>query len=301
MLKSYLTKICATTGLAAFVSLNLPAATFTVSNNQDSGSGSLRQAIANANAGGGGDITFSNVTGVITLATNLPLITASVNILGPGTNNLTISGNNACGIFQVASRTTNTFSNFTIANSYQASQWINVGRAGYQTVDFPGSAISNAGAMTVLSCVISNCIVDGTSTSDHVGGAVYSTGPLLMQNCLLVHCGSSIGDSGTTGGAIYSSGGLTLNNCTLANCSASRCTGEFYAGGPTNILNNCVLTDLNEDYGEGEAGAIWGGQPGAQLLRDLELQRAGWEGGAILGGNITAKSEHAFCRLRRIQ
>ena len=142
--------------------------------------------------------------------------------------------------------------------------------------------------MTVLSCVISNCIVDGTSTSDHVGGAVYSTGPLLMQNCLLVHCGSSIGDSGTTGGAIYSSGGLTLNNCTLANCSASDAPG-IYAGGPTNILNNCVLTDLNEDYGEGEAGAIWGGNLALNscVISNCE---AGWEGGAILGGNITARN-----------
>ena len=115
MLKSHLAKICAMMGLGAFAFSNLSAATFTVSNNQDSGAGSLRQAIADANAGGGGNVTFSNVTGVITLATNLPLITTSVNILGPGTNNLTITGNNSHGIFQInSSNVSNTFSGFTI-------------------------------------------------------------------------------------------------------------------------------------------------------------------------------------------
>ena len=57
-------------------------ATYTVTNLNDSGAGSLRQAILNANANGGSDsITFST-TGTINLASALPQITSAVSING---------------------------------------------------------------------------------------------------------------------------------------------------------------------------------------------------------------------------
>jgi hypothetical protein len=50
------------------------AATFSVITALDSGSGSLRQAIHDANATSGGDIIFSNVTGTIVLASEFSAI-----------------------------------------------------------------------------------------------------------------------------------------------------------------------------------------------------------------------------------
>jgi len=239
MLKSYLKKICAVMGVTAFVAAELSAATFTVSNNQDAGTGSLRQAILDANGGGGGAITFSNVTGVITLATNLPLITASVNILGPGTNVLTVSGNNSNSIFQVSSNVSITLSGFTIANALTTTKMVAHGE-GFTWVNYPGSAISNAGAMTIQNCVVSNCLVN-TDGNRMTGGAIYSSGPLTMQNCLVAYCGSAISDSGLAGGAIASGGGLVLNNCCFSNCFASDvggviagltgCPAVFVSGG----------------------------------------------------------------------
>jgi len=64
-----------------------------VANLNDSGAGSLRQAILDANASGGGTITFSNVTGTITLLSQLPDFTANITLAGPGTNLLSINGN----------------------------------------------------------------------------------------------------------------------------------------------------------------------------------------------------------------
>ncbi|HVG33668.1 MAG TPA: DUF4394 domain-containing protein [Pyrinomonadaceae bacterium] len=78
------------------------AATFTVVNTNDSGAGSLRQAILDANANGGQDTIGFNIPGsgvqTITLASNLPTITDPVIIDGytqPGTsaNFLTDSSN----------------------------------------------------------------------------------------------------------------------------------------------------------------------------------------------------------------
>ena len=55
-------------------------ATFTVSNTDDSGAGSLRDAITSANAAGSTSTRTFAVQGTITLASDLPAITQSVAI-----------------------------------------------------------------------------------------------------------------------------------------------------------------------------------------------------------------------------
>ena len=86
-------------GLCLAMATPAQASTFTVSNLSDSGAGSLRQAILDANAAAGADtIRFGGTaTGTITLAATLPVITDSVglSILGPGAGSLTVSGRNA--------------------------------------------------------------------------------------------------------------------------------------------------------------------------------------------------------------
>ncbi|NKJ49864.1 hypothetical protein CIC12_24635, partial [Burkholderia sp. SG-MS1] len=90
--------ICATAALMAalLVGTSLSsrpvwAADFIVSNNADSGAGSLRQAIIDSNAAGGSNtITVNSGVGTITLASgDLPTIASNVTIVG---NNNTLSG-----------------------------------------------------------------------------------------------------------------------------------------------------------------------------------------------------------------
>ena len=81
--------------------------TLTVSNAYDSGAGSLRAAVAQANSDGGGDtIVFSslfNTPQTITLTSGQLTLNgrASITIAGPGANLLTVSGNDASGVFDV--------------------------------------------------------------------------------------------------------------------------------------------------------------------------------------------------------
>ena len=74
------------------------AATITVTNLNDSGSGSLRQSIADATPGD--TINFS-VTGIITLASGELNIDKDLTIEGPGVNKLSISGNNSSRVINI--------------------------------------------------------------------------------------------------------------------------------------------------------------------------------------------------------
>ncbi|NJL59398.1 MAG: DUF4347 domain-containing protein, partial [Desulfobacteraceae bacterium] len=83
-------------------------ATITVTNNSDSATGSLRDAIATAaNAGthpGDDEIVFSGVTSSIQLSSELSISdsTGKVTITGPGADKLTVSGNSASRVFNIS-------------------------------------------------------------------------------------------------------------------------------------------------------------------------------------------------------
>ena len=84
----------------------------TVTNLNDSGPGSLRAAILNVDVGG--TIDFS-VTGTIVLTGGELDVNQSVSIVGPGSGDLTISGNGTSRVFQIIAGTV-TISGVTIAD-----------------------------------------------------------------------------------------------------------------------------------------------------------------------------------------
>ena len=82
--------------LAAFaLAPGAQALTFTVNNLNDSGSGSLRQAVLDANANGGYDEIQFAVNGTILLTSGEIVISDALTISGPGASRLTVSGNGA--------------------------------------------------------------------------------------------------------------------------------------------------------------------------------------------------------------
>src|SRR5207237_10692709 len=77
------------------------AAVITVTNTNDNGPGSLRQAIQNAARGA---TINCSITGVITLTNGELLITKDMTIIGPGAAKLSISDNNSSRAVQFASK-----------------------------------------------------------------------------------------------------------------------------------------------------------------------------------------------------
>ena len=144
------------TGVSGNIVVNAPAS-FVVLNTADSGLGSLRAAINGSNASpSGGVITFT-VTGMITLASALPALTATTTITGPGASSLAIDGNGAFQVFNVSTGVTATISGITIQN-------------GRDTSAFGGGGIRNDGTLTLSSCVVTG----NSQTSTGSGGGIFN-------------------------------------------------------------------------------------------------------------------------------
>ena len=93
----------ATVGAALAFSPVADAANFTVTNTNDSGAGSLREALDDANSAPDADrILFApSVTGTITLTTGELPVYEQVEIVGPGAGALTINADDSSRIFYV--------------------------------------------------------------------------------------------------------------------------------------------------------------------------------------------------------
>jgi hypothetical protein len=204
--------------------------TLTVSNNLDNSArspliaGSLRAEIAVAQDGD--SIVFdSSLNGrTITLTSGELLITHSLAINGPGAGYLTVSGNHASRVFEVAQATTVTLSGLTISNGSVT------GNSG------GGRGILNNGTLTV-----SNSTLSGNSAYK-TGAGIYNNGTLTLSSSTLSK------NSAPYGGGIWNTatGTLTVNSSTLSKNSAA------HGGG---ILNNGTLTvsnsTLSDNFGFG--------------------------------------------------
>jgi len=89
------------------------AATITVMNTNDSGAGSLRQALLDASDG---DTIDFSVTGTILLTNGHLLVDKSVTVSGPGADQLAVNGNANGRVFYIGSGKTVSISGLTITN-----------------------------------------------------------------------------------------------------------------------------------------------------------------------------------------
>ena len=188
-------------GLLVLLAGRLDAATFWVTNTLDDGPGSLRQAISNASAAGGGAIIFTNTTGTISLASTLSNLTGNLNILGPGTNLLTVSGSNSRRVLTVSTSATVFIAGLAIANGYAADY---------------GGGIVNAGDLTIKDCLLQN----NQTADSYYGGAIYNSGNLTLissrffQNAAYgTSCSGCYGGTGRGGGLYTQNGNVSITNC----------------------------------------------------------------------------------------
>jgi hypothetical protein len=245
--------------------------TLTVLNNLDSGAGSLRADIAAAH--NGDTIVFAPTLDgqTITLTSGELLIRKNLTIAGPGAGQLTVSGNHASRVFEVAKKENVTLSGLTISNG------VGVFAAGSSnSEDGLGGGIINNATLTV-----SNCTLSGNSAAQ--GGGINNDGTLTVSGCTL----SSNGGLGSIsyGGGIQNYGTLTVSGSILSGNSAWR-GGGIWNGGTLTVSNSTLA---------GNSGGSGGGilNDGALTVNNSTLtgNSASYNGGGIYNdGTLTVKN-----------
>ena len=226
LLATILTPIA--TGLAMFLVVSADpapvsgAGTLTVTNCHDSGAGSLRAEIASATAGDTVNFFVScPATSPITLASTLDINT-NLDISGPGTTRLVVSGNNAVEDFSVASGVTATVSGITIEKGVGGT----VDGVGY------GGGINNEGMLTVSGSTLS------ANSSDFIGGGIVNDGGTLsVTDSTLAGNSAAVG-----GGGIWNNGTVTITDSTLSGNTTTNNGGGVDNGG-TMAITGSTLSD----------------------------------------------------------
>jgi CSLREA domain-containing protein len=238
------------------------ASTYTVTNLNDSGSGSLRTAMTSAKSDPAGNIVFaSGVTGTITLQSSLPnvaLTSGSMTITGPGANKLTISGQNKYQVLVVVSGTAN-ISGATITNGFVAAG------GGYTTDPGWGAAFYVAAGATLN---LQNDVLTNNVTAGGGGGAILSEGTLNVTGTTF--SGNSV--TSTDGGAaIFNIGTMTVSGSTFSfNTAVNEGSAILnYGYGPAAVATISDSTFVNNVVPPGGGGGSIYNEAGATLtVRD---------------------------------
>lgn len=296
------------------------AATFQVSNLNDAGPGSLRDAITQANAAAGADtVTFApGLTGTITLTTGDLDVTGATDIQGPGASALTVSGNESSGIFNIdtdeavgLSRDPVSISGLTLTDGDASGGGaIYVAESDLRLTGMTLSgnyASSNGGAIDVESSIVTiadSRIIGNSSGSE--AGAMYTDGdsdllpdPDFGDNVTITNTVVRGNYTAGDGGAFYfdnaTGGDILITRSELSNNESGSSVGGaiyFYGhqGGAT-----IRQSTLSGNVADGEGGAIFFESaylhPEGLLVEDSTItgNRAGAEGGGVYVSNSKDK------------
>jgi len=205
--------------LVAMVSAesHLLARTFTVTSLADSGDGSLRAAIAHANASSDPDVICfkKNLSGTIKLITGEIEIIGKLVIDGPGSSRIKISGNNSSRVFKIRSGNELSIDDVSIVDARNTTLDI-VGSLSLTR----GGAILNDGGTLRLTRVafLKNMTISGDQVDVVGGGAVVNSdhATLMAIGCQFVGNVASGGRRYAFGGAIAN---VTNSLAYVENCS----------------------------------------------------------------------------------
>jgi hypothetical protein len=271
-------------GAAALMTAPAHAATWEVANTDDSGAGSLRQAILDANGNGNADtITFApGLSGVIALTSGALSITENqdLTITGPGRDVLAISGD-------------------ANGDDVGDSRIFNIGTPGGNTVAISGltltrgfvsggngGAINDSGgaALAISDSAITN------STSDQNGGGIYAGGDLTLSASTIS------GNVAVNGGGVSANSVNKYNNSSVdsivdTTISHNQATGTASYNGGGGIYQQGSTLTLARSTISGNTATSSGGGLLANPKYGLTVDGASVKGNAAAhGGGMALRS-----------
>jgi hypothetical protein len=257
--------------------------TFTVVNLNDSGPGSLRAGLAS----GDDTIDFAHkLKGTITLTSGELPISNSVTINGPGADKLSVSGNNASRVFEIAAGFDVTISSLSITQG--------------KAPDGGGGILNDGSNLTLSEDVLSKNVTFESATDGARGGAIRSlagtldiVGCQITGNQALGGVGPSQFGLGIGGGIAIVSGAATITSTTISNnlaLAGQNSSGGGSFGGGINAdftvpisITNCVISDNQALGADNIPGGGAGG--GLSLSFPATISDTTFRGNVTQGGN----------------
>jgi hypothetical protein len=273
------------TALLALFAAGSAQAAITVANQNDSGPGSLRQALSEAPPGE----TIVVPAGTYSLTSDPLEIVKSVTIAGHGSGDTTIRAGVPMGVFEITGPLDATISGVTIRDG-------NI--AGTPAL---GAGIQSVQAnLTLRDAVLTNNVVNangaaGVNGGVALGGAIFAIeGSLSLVNCTATNnVATAVGGAGKNGGtvlggAIYASEGpVSFGNTTLNGNLLDARGGQ---GPPNPNQNGGVALGGGAFVGEGNF-SLSGGEASGNTV--LAAGGSGDNGGTVLCGGIYASDGSA--------
>jgi len=272
MLKIYLQR---TALLAVFSLLTLPfllAETIVVGSTADSGAGSLRAAVADADSGDTIRFNSSILGRIITLSSEI-VIDKALRIRGNGIGNTVISGGGTTRVFNVTTGDDVYIGILEIING---------------ATDTNGGAVINPTGLLRLDGVrISGSTAAGTGVGNG-GGAVTSSGRLLVTASQFAN-NSAIGAAGSGGAILSTGGGFAITNTSFTGNTSTRAGGAIEISGDASgsLLSNVTMTGNATGGAPGNGGGLHiTGPSSIQVKGGTYINNtATREGGALWNGS----------------
>ncbi len=231
------------------------AATFTVTNTNDSGAGSLRQAVLDANAAAGPDTINFSVTGDIVLTSGQIQISGPLAIVGPGWTNLTIDGNANLRIFSI-------FATDPACPALDGSDYL-VSISGLRITNGRRTTSFSAGAIFSEHSLALDSVLIDNSVAGNGGGVTfqiqYSGQSLAISNSQFVNnlVQPIFGPTNTVGGAL---------------AAYERCPGTYTTPVSISISNSVFSGNRAQPLTlNGQGGAIYSSSSADITISDTRI------------------------------
>ncbi len=242
-----------------------PAATITVTNGNDHGTGSLRQAIADASSGD--TINFAPSVRTVNLTSDELVIDKNLTITGSFAHRVTVRRTiSSFRIFHIPSRNVTVFiSRLTISNGDAIEHHAlrgnggGINSAGTLTLTDciisgngspggnGGGLFNDGGTMSVTRCTISNNFASG----DDFAGGGNGGGIGTFRGSVIITSSTISGNSGSIssycnpvsggGGGVYNFGSMTISNCTISGNSVRANGFCDYGPNPVTMYGGGIL------------------------------------------------------------
>ena len=252
---------------------NRPATTITVTNGNDSGPGSLRQALADANDGD--TINFDPSVNIVTLTTAELAVTKSITIsASPQIVTVVRSSQTEFRIFHVMPGHSVEINGLTISG-------------GHITGDNGGGILNDNSTLTIANCTVNQNTIVSAQDVNNTGGGIYNSGTMTLNqvivnnnNAVYCQCGNGV----PSGGGISNTGTMIIIAGTVQSNMGYWSAGGIYNTGMITITGSTILNNQTGDTGH--FGSIGGGivNDGTMTIQDSTISGNTTHGGDLQGG-----------------